>query len=170
MATTNNPDPSPQTPTQAEVLANIQSGRAEWDAVLDRLEKADLLQPIMGDWSARDIIAHITWGENEMLNLLQTRSMLTASPLWRLPLQERNRQMVEANRHQTPAEALAGSRSTYRQLWAELQKLDEADFTDPARFAGMPAEWQLWQLLHDNTWDHYAEHLPPLLAWLDQTP
>ena len=119
-----------------------------------------------GDWTVRDVIAHITWHEKEMLELLRSRR-LAGSQLWTLPLNERNSAIFEENRHRSLDDVLQEARQVYPQLLAEIERLEDADLTDPARIADMPPDWKLYNLLADNTYDHYNDHSTDLRAWLD---
>jgi len=49
-----------------------------------------------------------------------------------------------------------------------VQGLAEADLTDAGRFADMPGDWVPWQLLAENTYTHYRDHMPAIRTWLGQ--
>ena len=52
--------------TQAEAVATLDEGQARLDALLSRLEDAEVEEPATiggGDWSARDLLAHIAFWE-----------------------------------------------------------------------------------------------------------
>jgi hypothetical protein len=119
-----------------------------------------------GDWTVKDVIAHITWHEKEMLELLRSRR-LAGSQLWTLPLHERNNAIFEENRHRLLDDVLQESRQVYPQLLSEIEHLEDADLTDPTRIADMPPDWKLYDLLTDNTYDHYNDHSTDLRAWLE---
>jgi uncharacterized damage-inducible protein DinB len=157
-----------QTMSRDEVLAKIRAGWQEWDSLLQCVPRERLTEPFMGVWSLKDVIAHMTWGENEMLNLMRTRSMATASPLWGEAQDERNRQMVEA-RSDAPLDAvLQEAQQVHRDMITELEKLEDTDLNEAAGFAEMPADWHLWKLLEQNTWTHYTEHINLIRAWLEK--
>ncbi len=152
---------------KGDVLEKIRNGRAEWERLIHSVPKERMNERIMGDWTLKDIIAHMTWGEREMLTLIQSRSMAGASELWNLPTDERNRRMVEDSRSQPADEVIKESRDVSRNLIEEIEQLKDDHFNNPAHFAGMPADWTLWKLLEGNTWGHYPEHIEPIRAWLD---
>jgi hypothetical protein len=156
------------TMTKAQFLDRLQTARAEWDALLAAVPEARMAVPILdGPWSVKDVIAHITWHEREMLGALQAHA-LVGSDLWDLPLDERNAIIYARNRDRPLAEVLAESRAVYPQLLTAAQALAEADLTDPGRFADMPGDWVPWQLLAENTYTHYRDHMPAIRAWLEQ--
>ncbi len=44
----------------------------------------------------------------------------------------------------------------------------EAGLPDPGRFAGMPADWQPWDILAGNTYHHYSERRLDVQTWLQK--
>jgi hypothetical protein len=153
--------------TKARFLDLLDATRAEWDALLAAVPEARMTVPgLDGDWSVKDVIAHLTWHEREMVGVLQTHA-LVGSDLWDLPLDERNA-IIYAQNHDRPlAGVLAEARAVYPQLVAGVQGLAEADLIDPGRFADMPGDWVPWQLLAENTYTHYRDHMPAIRAWLE---
>ena len=49
---------------RATFLDSLRSGRATWEALLAQIGADRMMQSgVEGDWSVKDIIAHITWHE-----------------------------------------------------------------------------------------------------------
>jgi hypothetical protein len=155
--------------TRSSFIERVRVERARWDALLAEIGEARMEEPGVGggDWTVKDNIAHITWHEKEMLGMLRARR-LHGSELWNLPLQERNTAIFEQNRGRSLQDVLAEAREVYPELLRELEKLDDTDLTDPGRIAEMPADWTLAALLEDNTYEHYADHVAGVRAWLDR--
>ena len=140
----------------------------EWQDVLCSVEPHYLTAPgVTGDWSAKDIVAHITWSENEMVGLLRERSLKVASPHWGLPWDERNRIVYEENRARPLDEVMEEANRVHAGLLPLLEGLAEEDLHDPARL-GMPPEWVPWEILRGSTYQHYQEHTRDLRGWLDR--
>jgi len=56
------------------LLQRIREAREQLDAVLAALDDAALAQPgFAGDWSAKDVMAHIVWHERETTAPLPSR-------------------------------------------------------------------------------------------------
>ena len=154
--------------TKAQFLDELDATRAEWDGLLAAVPEARMTVPgLDGQWSVKDVIAHITWHEREMVGVLQAHA-LVGSDLWDLPLAERNAIIYAQNRARPLAEVLADARAVYPQLVAAVHRLAEADLTDAGRFADMPDDWVPWQLLAENTYTHYRDHMPAIRGWLGQ--
>ena len=152
------------TMTKAEFLDILRRERARWTELLAQLPDDRLTQPgAAGHWSVKDVIAHVTWGEQEMLGVLQNHA-LVGSDLWNVSEPERNAAVFEQNRDRSLEDVRTEAEQVYQQLVAALETLSDEDLNDPSRYADMPAEWVPWQLLAGNTYRHYQEHMPDLQA------
>jgi uncharacterized protein (TIGR03083 family) len=143
--------------------------RAEWDQVLSRIDEVRMSVPgVAGEWSVKDVVAHVTWYEREMVGVL-TAHALAGSDLWDLPTDERNQMLFEQNRQRPLGDVLAEARQVFDQLLAAMRSLSDEDLVDPGRFRDMPADWVPWQILAGNTYEHYRDHLPGLREWLEES-
>jgi len=152
--------------SKSELLERCRRSRAAWDALLARMTPEQMQQPkVVGNWSVKDIVAHITWYEREMVGIL-TSHTFAGSEWWEIPLDERNRLIREESKDRPLAEVLAGSRQVYDAFMQGLEKLPEADLYNPASFPGMPTEWQPSEIIISNSYEHYDEHAEAIKAWL----
>jgi len=150
-------------------LDTLLAERAEWDRVLSQIDVARMVVPrVAGEWSVKDVVAHVTWFEREMVGVL-TAYALVGSDLWDLPGDERNRVIFEQNRQRPLDDVLTEARQVFDQLLAAVRPLSDEDLVDPGRFRDMPADWVPWQILAGNTYEHYRDHLPALRAWLKES-
>jgi len=152
---------------KSDFMEQFLRDRAEWEKILSGLTPQKMVEPdAVGWWSVKDLIAHITWFEREMLGLLRTRA-LAGSELWNLPTDERNRVVFEQNRDRPIDEVLAESRQVYRDMFAELDKLTDEDFNRADHFVNFFPGLAPWEILRDNTYKHYNEHALDLRKWLN---
>jgi uncharacterized damage-inducible protein DinB len=152
--------------TKSEFVERLVSARHRWDAAVDRIPPEEALKPgFCGDWSLKDVIAHITWYEREMIEMLDRRDF-AGSKLWELPTDERNAVIREQTGGGTLAERLGEARQAFERLIELIDSLTDNDLNDPASFPGMPPEWKPWQVLASNTYEHYEDHLPQAEAFL----
>ncbi len=148
-------------------LEMLQTTRAQWEALLKEVDEARMTRPgVEGEWSVKDIIAHVAWYEREMVGILQSRA-LDGSSLWVLPNAERNAAIFDQNRDRSLQDVLTEAQRVYAELLEALRNLAEEDLIDPSRYRDMPADWVPWKVFADNTYDHYAAHNPVIRAWLD---
>lgn len=156
------------TRTKQAFIETLTAERERWDALLDQISPAWMLIPgASQSWTVKDTIAHTTWYEREMVDLLRKR-VLAGSALWQMPTDERNQTIYRENRLRDLDEILAEAIQIYQELLNELKKLDDEDLNDPARFDEMPADWLPWEVIASNTYEHYREHIPVIMGWLER--
>lgn len=153
--------------SKEQVLDLITFRRGQWKEALAGVPQQRLEELVLGQWSIKDVVAHITWHDREMLGVLRTRK-LAGSPWWDLPLEERNRRIHEQLRDQPLAQVLREHDEVHEQLLVELERLEDEDLNDGARIEGMIPGADLGGVLEENTWGHYLVHTESLwesLGW-----
>lgn len=159
------------TPRKTELLAAIRQSRDEWEALLARVPEARLTEPgLAGDWSVRDIVAHVTaWEEAATLRLrAAARGETPSHPIYfnqEQSIDARNAAIAARHRDQPPAEVLAASRQGHAQLLAALKALPDDKLIDRDAWT---ADEPLWRFIACDTYEHYAEHAATIRAWLDR--
>jgi uncharacterized damage-inducible protein DinB len=151
--------------SKTEVLRLIRYWRGRWEEALSSIPRRQMVEPAVGDWSVKDIVAHITWHDREMIGLLKARK-LVGSPWWNLPLDQRNQNIFEQHRDLPLEDALREHDEAHRTLLDEIARLDDDDLNDPDRIGEMIPGYNLWMLLEENTWAHYLDHTEALWGWL----
>ena len=85
-------------PNKTEFLEHIRTSRSKLDEVVKSIDPLFMTAPgACGDWSVKDVLAHITWHEQEMFNVVLNRA-LVGSDLWNVSLELRNKTIYEENR------------------------------------------------------------------------
>jgi len=141
-----------------EFLSRVKVTYTTYEASFSDLSERQLVEPrTCGDWSGKDVLAHVSWYEREMVGFL-SRRVLVGSDLWSLPLEERNAVIQAANRERPLAEVLAEASRVHRELMDLLAGLSDEDLLDPGRFAELPPDWIPWEVIASNTYEHYPEH------------
>ena len=146
-------------------ISRLAETRTQWEAALAQLNEQRMLEPgIVGTWSVKDLIAHVSWYEREMVPILHLH-LFTGSPWWTLSPDERNAMIYQQN-SQCPLQEIvdAGQRS-YTDLLEAVQRLSDEDLNDPHHFKDMPEDWIPWQIFAGNSFEHYQDHLPALRTW-----
>jgi hypothetical protein len=142
----------------ADLIERIRTSRQAWEQVIVPLNDSSLQRAgFCGEWSVKDVIAHLTWHEKEMIGLIEAHA-LVGSKLWNLPLDQRNAAIYEQNRQRSLEDVQQEGMQVYAQLIEQLLTLSEDDLHDPVRFPGMPPDWQPWKLIAENTYEHYEDH------------
>jgi hypothetical protein len=157
---------------KADLLDILKTARADWDALLEQAGEARLTQPgVVGDWSVKDVVAHLTAWERRPLEWLQAarRGDAPVPAPWpqNLSEDETNAWIYDSNRGRSLQEILDESRTVSRQIVELVLELPEKDLSDPQRYAWTQGI-SLIERMPGNTFDHYREHGEQVRAWLDR--
>jgi hypothetical protein len=145
-----------------EFLNKILSSRSELECVLSQFSPNMMeSQGMVDKWSIKEIIGHVGWYEEEMVNVLSTK-VFKGSELWELELQERNVEILKTFRGKSLDEVIKTEKENYQKMIDLLQTLEEKDLNDPGAFAEMPSDWQPWSVIASNTYEHYNDHIEDL--------
>ncbi len=149
-------------------INTLKETRAQWEALLAQVDEERMLQPgSTGKWSVKDVIAHVTWGEREVVPVMRMHA-LVGSELWNLSDDERNEIVYQQNRDRPLQDIVSEEQQAYANLLEAAQMLSNEDLNDPHRFKNMPEDWVPWQLIADNSFKHYQDHMPSIREWLAQ--
>jgi hypothetical protein len=156
--------------TKQEILNLISS---EWDAlqdVLQDLKSEEMTQSgVVGVWSVKDILAHISTWEGLMIQWLQ-ESLRGETPNRPGPgsawdgLDTLNDQIYQENRSKTLVEVQQAFNETHQQAVGIIEAMEEKDLFDPDRFAWREGD-PIWHLVAGNMWWHYKEHRQSIAEW-----
>ena len=127
------------------------------------LSDAELMEPgVTGDWSVRDIIAHVTWWEQEALTHLPLILDGGKPPRYSVTyggIDAFNAQTLEQKRHLSLSEVLQQQDETHRWLIDFIQSVPEEQFIRETRFR---------RRLRLDTYSHYPQHAEAIRQWREQ--
>lgn len=149
-------------PTMIEdLIFAIETKRAEWDSTLGQLTEKQVLHPrVVGKWSVKDVIAHVSWFEQQMEWMVTRHSMdIPEVELWELPTDERNEVIYQQYKDKSLPAVMEMAQSRYQRMLSALKQLEDKDLTDASSYEGMPEGWVPADIIAQNTWLHYADHL-----------
>ena len=120
-------------------------------------------------WSIEATIPHISWFEQEIAKLLETKEPV-CSGLRGLPPDDRNASLYDAQNHeQSLNETLFDSTESFNRLVSAIETLEDIDLSEPKSYKNMSPGWVLWQIIAQNSYDHYRHHAADIRAWMSQT-
>lgn len=151
--------------TKVVLLEALRVARAKWEAALAECDPERMTEPgVVGEWSIKDLVAHVAWFEREMVRVFGARA-LVGSDLWQLPADERNAAIFEMNRQRPLSHVLEEAGDVYRQLLSALEPMTDEDMNHARYFRDMPEDWLPWQILAQNSYEHYEHHLDAIRGW-----
>ncbi len=143
---------------------SLRDEHARWIKAVEMLKPELLSKPgLNGTWSIKDIIAHISWYEREIIDVIQQRK-LVGSPLWNLSTDERNAAIYKIIHDLPLKKVLDEAKTVFDELTAAVETLSDEDLINSSHFAEMPADWVPWQVIAGNSFEHYRQHLPDAIS------
>lgn len=155
------------------VLDRVQASRADFDAAVARLTEEQFTAPgAGGDWSAKDVLAHVAAWEQGIAALLQHQprgaAMGIEGDASTMDIDTINRHVYELHRERPASDVLAMAREAHERVVAVISTLDDADLQKPYKdFSDQqdsnPDE-PIINAIAGDTYEHYEEHLPAIRA------
>jgi uncharacterized protein (TIGR03083 family) len=160
-----------ETLSKATLLENLRSDHADMEAILGGLTEEQMNRPgVIGSWSIKDLIAHLTYWERRAAFLLEAAvdGYREEADIWKTgSVDDQNGRNFHNNTARPPADVLADWRSVMRTLVALIERLPEdrlaSDF-NPDWLAGQALSIQL----ENETYGHIEEHWPDVQNGLAQ--
>lgn len=154
--------------TKAQLLARVSASRDHFEKALasvsdDAMESTRL----EGDWSPKDMLAHIGVWERRVEHVF-SRLLAGEEPdalLGEGGIDEYNARFYAEWQHSSLDEVRNFEREMYSRFLGVIERASEADLFDPQRFPWMEGEPYVG-LVFGNTIDHYEEHLGELQSAL----
>jgi hypothetical protein len=124
------------------------------------LSESQLTEPgVTGHWSVKDLVAHVTWWEEEALQHLPLILTGGRPPRYSIKyggIDAFNAQMTEQKRGLSLSDVLRQQEETHRRLIDYVQSAPEEQFTRETRFR---------RRLRLDTYSHYPKHAMAIRAW-----
>lgn len=149
---------------RAQLLDKLDRRWHELDESWIGLSEAAMDQPgVVGEWSVRDVLAHVSWWEDEALEHLPTILAGGRPPRYSTTwggIDALNVAMIVRWRPLTLAELQERRRQTHERLIAFLETVPEEQFATETRFR---------RRLRLDTWGHYPLHAQAIREWRAST-
>ncbi len=151
--------------TVEDLLDRSRSAREELARLWDGLSEADITRrpgPQM-DWSVKDMIAHISWWETAMTDLVPRA--LAGEPIeFSGTIKDANATAFAENRDLSLARVLGEFETSWAQVESLLRQLSDCQInnTKVCQIFGKP----LRHFIAANTFVHYADHVEDLKRYI----
>jgi hypothetical protein len=148
---------------RSQLLKRLDQAWQAFQASYAGLSDAELMEPgVIGDWSVKDIIAHVTGWEQEALTHLPLILDGGKPPRYSVTyggIDAFNAQMMEQKRPLSLSEVLRQQDDTHRRLIDFIQSVPEDQFIRETRFR---------HRLRLDTYSHYPKHAEAIRQWRKQ--
>jgi hypothetical protein len=164
--------------TKEQLLAKMRAARSRWESLLAEVPEVRMTEPgVEGEWSLKDVIAHLQvyedWTASVIEKGLRGERYIPEPGDELVDTDKRNAILYEQNRHRDLQEVQGSSSQTFQRMLNVVQGLSDEDLTSKQFlkdfFPGFVTDEPLVRRLVDNIYEHYDEHIPSVLAWLQAT-
>jgi hypothetical protein len=159
-----------------QLLEALENGREQFLDLIEGLSEEELQQPdVVGDWSIKDILAHLSRWEGELVKLLwqarngqrpTTMQLRELNPVSQESVDESNARWYAESRERPLELILADFHAVRNQTERRVEAFSEHDLSDPGRFAWLGGR-PLWEWIKGDSFGHEAEHAAQIRAWLE---
>ena len=143
-----------------QVLERLDAAWADFEASYSGLSESQLTIPgVIKPWSVRDVIAHVSWWDEEALKHLPDIREGRRPPRYSVTyggIDAFNALMTEKWRKLSVAEVLREHGDVHRRLREYVQTVPDELFASETRFR---------RRLRLDTYSHYPKHTKAILSW-----
>ena len=151
-----------------EILDALEDGRENLLEAIDGLSDEALLEPgVIGDWSVKDLLYHISMWEAELVKLLwQAAQGGRPASLWTsvIDVDAINEDWHAQAKDRSLESILADFRLVRKQTGRRLSPFSDEDLNNPERYPWLKGD-PLWKLIEANSFGHEAEHAAQVSQW-----
>jgi uncharacterized protein (TIGR03083 family) len=144
---------------KTEILEQVSATHLLLEAHISALSEAQMLQPgVNGQWTVKDVLAHITWWEQHLLHRLKTGqdNLFQEGISMQAATDKANDSIYADNRSRPLAEILEEFQASYQQVLTALEALSEEAVSQA----------EIYDIIAWDTFRHYPEHTAMLQAWM----
>ncbi|MHA2322586.1 MAG: DinB family protein [Candidatus Thorarchaeota archaeon] len=132
--------------------------RKQWDLTIDSvIAKHGESDRISQKWHLKDVIAHITWYERELLDALEKKSTVE-SEFWNMDVEERNKLIFANTQDQTLTDLLAVSKSAFDNLVKKIETISDEDLNSEIYIKRKQGTRITHDFIGGITFWHYEDH------------
>jgi hypothetical protein len=150
---------------RSQLLKRLDKAWVDFKESYAGLAESDLMEPgVTGAWSVRDLIAHVTWWEEEALTHLPHILAGEKPPRYSVlygGIDAFNAKMTAQKKNLPLSEVLQQRDETHRRLIEYIQRAPEEQFIRETRFR---------RRLRLDTYSHYPKHAEAIRKWRQQRP
>jgi hypothetical protein len=156
---------------KSELLAALEDTHAKLTAAVEGLPEEAILEPgVIGNWSVKDILAHLSRWEAEAVKLMwQARQGLNPSTILNSPdpVDEVNERWWREDQKRPLDRILADYHGVRQQTIRRLDFFTDEDLNNPARYPWLEGD-PLWKWIASESYQHEEQHLGALITWREQ--
>ena len=152
-----------------ELLKALEDSREQFMTLIEDLADEDMQLPgVVGEWSIKDILIHISRWEAELVKLLwqvQQNQKPSSLLLNNVNVDEINDRWYQESQSRPLGRVLDDFESVRLQTMLRVEDLSDRELTDQKRYPWLHGD-SLWMWIAGNSYEHDAEHAENIRIWL----
>ncbi len=153
--------------TKDELIKNIETEWENLQAALDGLTEEQLHQPgVVGEWSVKDVLAHITaWQTRLITTLFKAEKGFVPDTIEGGPtVDQLNEKFYREMKDRSFDQVWDDLDASYHQILTRLENWKDKDLFDPKRYKWMKGR-PFAEYIAGDSHEHYAEHAAQIRDW-----
>ena len=153
-----------------EIIQTLEDSRENFLDAIESLSEEEMEKPVFDQWSVKDILAHITMWEAELVKLLfQARQGIKPSTVHfsKESVDKRNEKWYRQNKDRSLEQVLDDFHGVRNQTIRRVEAYSNKELNDPNRYT-----WQqgtpLWRWIASDSFVHENEHAAQIWAWREE--
>jgi hypothetical protein len=154
--------------TKSEILTALNEGRERFLEAIEDLTPDQMKETgVVGEWSVKDILVHLTRWEAELVKLLWQASQgqkPTSAHFSSSSVDDLNARWYQESRSRPLERILEDFHGVRAQTVRRVEDFSDEDLTDPKRYLWLN-DAPLWEWIAGDSFEHEAEHGAQIRAW-----
>ena len=154
-----------------ELLAALADSHERVAEAIAGLNEEEMLTPgVVGEWSVKDLLAHLSRWEAEVVKLLwQARQGLQPTTILNGPMSfdEINARWNQEDKDRPLDRILEDFHGVREQTIRRVEPFNDEDLEDPQRYPWLKGR-ELWTWVAGDSFEHDLEHLEQLNQWRER--
>jgi hypothetical protein len=155
----------------------MRSERDRWQALLSKIDEEQMERPgVVGNWSARELIVHVTAYERGLVEWLEAArrgEVKIFADLDHPDVDHRNEVILEESQGRSLEEIEAEAGRVFGRLMELVEAMPEEELVEAERVEWyVKPRWReqraLWECIADDSCRHYLQHMEDLRRWLEE--
>ena len=158
---------------KTELLESLEDSRQEMLEMLEDLPDELLLQPgVTGQWSIKDILAHLSYWEGQIVTLLFQVQRGVSKPTTvhfsdETSVDDVNQRWYESSKDRSLEMIWQDWVGVRKQTIRRVTEFSDNDLNNPQRFSWLDGA-PLYQWILNDTIEHEEEHADQIREWLEE--
>ena len=155
--------------SKAELIQAMVSARHQFDSLVNQIPRSKMtLSGASGEWSVKDIVAHVT-SYDRWLGLTLALHGKKPPDHWvgDTPLDEFNSRLFDENRDLPLDRVLDDSGGVWAEILEAVHAQSETYLFTEQTVPGVPDKFKPWEVLKSESYGHYLDHVSGLKAWIE---